>query len=351
MGLVSRVVPQPTRDDRLRAIRAAIGEAHRFGVTSVVEAGTSPAHVELFEEVRRAGDLKVRVYAAMSVRPGTSEADADVLDAFRAGRLTDPLIRVGAVKIMLDGVIEAHTAAMLAPYANRRTSGGPMYPPEDYDRMVSMFDRRGWQIMTHAIGDRAVRMALDAYAQAAAANPAPAEGRRHRIEHAETIDPSDIPRFASTGTIVSYMPYHANPSPAQLDVWTANTGPDRASRGWVARTLLDRGATLAFGSDWPVVSLDPRLEIFTAVNRTTPAGHPPGGWHPGEKITLDEAIGALTDGAAFASFEEHRKGRLAPGQFADIAILSADIFSLAPAKLLDAAVTTTIFDGKVVYRR
>lgn len=351
MSLVGRVVPQPTRDDRLRAIRGAIEEAHRLGVTSVQEAGTSSAQLDLFDEVRRAGDLKVRVYAAISVRPGMNEADAEALDAIRREYLADPLVRVGAVKIMLDGVIEAHTAAMLAPYANRRTSGEPMYEPEEFDRLVAMFDRRGWQIMTHAIGDRAVRMALDAYAQAAAVNPAPDRGRRHRIEHAETIDPADFPRFASTGTIVSYMPYHANPSPAQLDVWTANIGPDRASRGWIPRTLLDRGATVVFGSDWPVVSLDPRLEIFTAVNRTTAAGHPPGGWYPGEKVTLDEAIEALTSRAAFASFQEDRKGRLAPGQLADIAILSADVFSLPPAKLLDAAVTVTIFDGKPVYRR
>lgn len=351
MSLVGRVVPQPTRDDRLRAVRAAVAEASRLGVTSVTEAGSSADALELFAEVRRAGDLKVRVYAALSVKPGVSEAEADALDALRERYSADPFIRVGAVKIMLDGVIEAHTAAMLAPYANRRTAGEPMYAPEDFARVVTMFDRRGWQVMTHAIGDRAVRMALDAYARAASANPTPAKGRRHRIEHAETIDPADIPRFAATGTIVSYMPYHANPSPAQLDVWTANIGPDRASRGWIARTLLDRGATLAFGSDWPVVSLDPRLEIFTAVNRTTPAGHPPDGWHPEERITLEEAIAALTSRAAFAAFDDHRKGTLAPGQLADLVILTGDVFALPPAKLLDASVAMTIVDGKIAYRK
>ncbi len=351
MGLMSKALPQTTREDRLAAIRAAVGEASRLGITSVQEAGTSESQIALFEEVRKAGLLKVRVYAAMSVGHDTTEAEADALDALRARYASDPVIRVGAIKMMLDGVIEAHTAVMLAPYANKASAGEPMYPPGTFERVVSMFDRRGWQIFTHAIGDGAVRATLDAYAKAASANPAPAAGRRHRIEHAETIDPADLDRFASTGTIVSYMPFHANPTPAQLNVWTANIGPERASRGWIARTLLDRGARLTFGSDWPVVSLDPRLEIHMAVNRTTAAGEPAGGWLPGQRVSLEEAIEGLTGWAAYASFEDGRKGRLAPGQLADIVVLSGDVFSLPPARLLDAVVAMTIFDGQVVYER
>jgi hypothetical protein len=147
------------------------------------------------------------------------------------------------------------------------------------------------------------------------------------------------------------MPFHANPTAAQLDVWQANIGPERASRGWMLRTLLDKGARLTFGSDWPVVSLDPRLEVQMAVTRKTPNGTPEEGWLPEQAITLEEGVEGVTAWPAYASFEDHRKGRLAPGQFADIAILSADIFSLPPAKLLDAVVSVTIFDGKVVYER
>ncbi len=351
MGLMSKALPPTTREDRQRAIRAAVGEASRLGITSVQEAGTSESQIALFEETRTAGQLKVRVYAAMSVGPETTEAEAEALDALRARYAADPLIRVGAIKMMLDGVIEAHTAVMLAPYANKAAAGEPMFPPGTFERVVSMFDGRGWQIFTHAIGDGAVRATLDAYAKAAAVNPAPAKGRRHRIEHAETIDPADIPRFAATGTIASYMPFHANPTPAQLTVWTANIGPDRASRGWMARTLLDAGARLTFGSDWPVVSLDPRLEIHMAVNRTTAAGEPAGGWLPGQKISLDEAIEGLTGWAAYASFEDDRKGRLAPGQLADVVVLSADIFTLPPSRVLEGEVAMTIFDGRVVYER
>jgi hypothetical protein len=248
-------------------------------------------------------------------------------------------------------VIEAHTAAMLAPYSNRPTSGHANYTPQELQRVVTMMDRRGWQVMTHAIGDGAVRMTLDAYEAAAKANPAPPAGRRHRVEHAETIDPADIPRFARQNTIVSYMPFHANPTPAQLDVWTANIGPDRSSRGWICHTLQQAGARQVFGSDWPVVALDPRLEINMAVTRRTADGLPQAGWLPDQAISLESAIENMTAAGAYASFDEAKQGRLAPGLLADIVILSKDVFAQPPARFLDAVVDATILGGKVVYER
>jgi hypothetical protein len=182
-------------------------------------------------------------------------------------------------------------------------------------------------------------------------NPAPARGRRHRIEHIETTDPADIPRFGRLGVIASMQPFHANPSPQQIGVWEANLGPDRASRGWVYGSILRHGGRLAFGSDWPVVSLDPRLGLNMAANRKTPEGTPPDGWHPEERLPLAAAIEAYTSGAAWAAFDEQRKGRLAPGQLADIVILSTDVFEAPSSKLMEAQVMTTIFDGKVVYER
>ncbi|MCX6550221.1 MAG: amidohydrolase [Acidobacteria bacterium] len=350
-GLMSKVLPQPTRDDRLRAIRNAVSEASRFGITSVHEAGTDAEGLEQFDEVRRAGDLKVRIYAALDVTEKMTEADADRFGALRQAYAANPLLNVGAVKIFADGVIEAHTAAMLAPYSNKPTTGHADYSPEELARIVSLMDRRGWQVLTHAIGDGAVRMTLDAYEKAAQVNPAPARGRRHRVEHAETIDPADIPRFGPLNVIVSYMPFHANPSPAQLDVWTANIGPERSARGWISKTLQDAGARQVFGSDWPVVALDPRLEINMAVTRRTPEGQPKDGWLPEQKISLETAIEAMTSAGAYASFEERKKGRLAPGLVADIVILSKDVFAQPSGRFLDAVVDVTIFDGKVVYAR
>ena len=351
MGLMSKVLPQPTRADRLKAIRRASEEASRLGITSIHEAGTSEAALALFDEVRQSGALSVRVYAALSVTDAMTEADADKFDVVRQRYAANPQIKVGAIKVMEDGVIEAHTAAMLAPYANNPSAGHANYTPQELQRIVAMMDRRRWQVMTHAIGDGAVRMTLDAYAAAAKANPAPAAGRRHRVEHAETIDPTDFPRFKQQNTIVSYMPFHANPTPAQLTVWTTNIGPDRSSRGWISRTLQQAGARQVFGSDWPVVALDPRLEINMAVTRRTADGQPAAGWLPDQAISLESAIESMTAAGAYASFDETRKGRLAPGLLADIVILSKDVFAQPPERFLDAVVDVTILGGKVVYSR
>jgi predicted amidohydrolase YtcJ len=348
--LVSKLLPQPTRAEQLDALRAAIARAQSVGITSVQNASGDADEFALYDELRKSGDLRVRVYSALSVSPGVTEADADRFDALRAKYPDDPLFKTGAIKLMSDGVIEAHTAAMLAPYANKATSGTPNFTPEELQRVVTMFDRRGWQVLIHAIGDGAIRMALDAYEHAAKVNRAPARGRRHRIEHIETTDPADIPRFAALGVIASQQPYHGSPSPSQISVWSANIGPERASRGWVYHSILAAGGREAFGSDWPVVTLDPRYGLHVASTRTAPDGTPEGGWYPQEKIALSEAIDAYTSGAAYASFDDQRKGRIARDLLADVVILSADVFAPG-ARVLDATVDTTIFDGKIVYAR
>jgi predicted amidohydrolase YtcJ len=348
--LVSSLLPRPTHAERLDALRDAIAEAHRVGITSIQNASGGAEEFALYDELRKAGELRVRVYSALSVAPGVTEADADRFDALRAKYPDDPVFKTGAVKLMSDGVIEAYTAAMLAPYANKTTSGTPNFTPEELEQVVAMFDRRGWQVLIHAIGDRAIRMSLDAYEHAAKVNPAPPRGRRHRVEHIETTDVADIPRFGALGVIASQQPYHGSPSPSQINVWSGNIGPDRASRGWAYHSILASGGREAFGSDWPVVTLDPRFGLHVASTRTAPDGTPEGGWNPQEKVTLAEAIDAYTSGAAYASFDEQRKGRIARDMLADLVILSTDVF--APGtRVLDASVDTTIFDGKVVYTR
>ena len=350
-SLMSKVLPDVTREDRIRALRAGIGEAHRFGVTSVQNASGSADEFALYDEIRRAGDLQLRVYSSLSIRPGFTDADADRFDAIRKQYPDDPLFKAGAVKLVSDGVIEAHTAAMIEPYTNKPTAGLPNFTADELKRIVTTMDTRGWQIFVHAIGDGAIRMTLDAFEAATAANPAPARGRRHRIEHIESVAAADIPRFGKLGVIASMQPYHGNPSPNQIDVWAGNIGPERASRAWVWNSIRNAGGALAFGSDWPVVTLDPRVGISMAVNRTTPDGRPDGGWLPEQKLPLSTAIDAYTRGAAYASFDEMRKGSLVPGMLADLVVLSADIFSAPPEKLLDAVVQMTIFDGKVVFSK
>ncbi|MCC7032791.1 MAG: amidohydrolase [Acidobacteria bacterium] len=351
MGLMSQVLPVPTREEQLAAARAAIVEAHRVGVTSVQVAGGSVDDLDILDALRERDELTVRVYQALTVEPDATTGDIDALDEVRERFEDDPLLKTGAAKIMADGVVETRTAAMLEPYAGTVDDRGkPMIAPDALTRLVTELDRRGWQVITHAIGDAAIRETLDAYEAAASANPAPARGRRHRVEHVETPDPDDVPRFGPLGVVASLQPAHGVP-PSADDPWAANLGPERASRGWMSHSLAKAGATLAFGSDWPVADLDPLVGIFVAVNRTDTDGEPEGGWIPDERLLLEDAIKAYTASAAWASFDEQRKGTIETDMLADIIILSEDLFALPPGRLLEAEVVTTIVDGKVVYRR
>lgn len=352
MALMSAVVPHPTEEDRLAAIRAAIDEANRFGITSVQDAGGAPGDLALYEQLRKRGELSLRVYQALRADANLTEAGLEELEQVRTRFADDPLLKTGAIKLVADGVIESHTAAMLEPYANRPAiKGDARFTPAALNTIVGMLDRRGWQVMTHAIGDGAVRMTLDAYEAAARANPRPERGRRHRIEHIETIDRADVPRFGKLGVVASMQPVHATPSPAPGDVWSTNLGDERASRGWLWASIAKAGGPIAFGSDWPVMTFDPRVGLHVATTRMTLEGLPKGGWLPAERLTLRKAIQGYTRDAAWASFDEQRKGTLARDMLADIVILSDDIFSTPAPRLTDAEVVVTIMDGKVVYRR
>ena len=351
MGLMT-ASPQPTAEDQVAAIRAGLVEAHRVGITSVTNAGGTAADLELYDGLRKRGELTLRVYQALSVNGPITEAALAQLAAVRERFADDPLLKTGAVKLVADGVIESHTAAMLAPYANKPGStGDPRFTTEQLNRTVSLLDREGWQVLTHAIGDAAVRMTLDAYEAAAKANPAPARGRRHRIEHIETIDPADVPRFGELGVIASMQPVHGTPSPTPGDVWSTNIGAERAAHGWLWASIAKGGGRLVFGSDWPVMTLDPLIGLQVAVNRTTAEGLPEGGWLPAERLPLRQAIDAYTSDAAWASYDEQRKGVLAREMLADLVVLSADIFEGPKTRITEAQVMVTIVDGKVVYRR
>jgi hypothetical protein len=201
--------------------------------------------------------------------------------------------------------------------------------------------------MTHAAGDRAVRMALDAYRHAARSNLAPARGRRHRIEHAESIDPADLGRFGALGVLASMQAV----DPGRVEMRTRALGAERAARGWPFRSIVSAGGRLIFGSDWPAGPMRPLLGVRAAVTRTTPDGTPAGGWTPRERLTLEAALKAYTSVPAWASFDDQRKGTLAPGMLADIVVLSSDIFDEPASRLASVTVDVTIFDGKIVYRR
>ena len=352
MSLVSRHIPKPTREANLAALEEGYKLAASLGVTSLQNASGDAETVALYDEARKRGKQTARVSFAISV--GNKDAPLNDYASLKR-QYSDDTLRVVGIKMMLDGVIEGYTAAMLAPYADRpSTNGEPNWTVEDYNDMCVRADRLGLQIYTHAIGDRAVRMALDGFELAVKRNGLrfhqTHKDRRFRIEHIEVVHPADIPRFTQIGVLAVMQPIHADPG--TVDVWSKAVGLKRLPQAFAWRSLERAGARVTFGSDWPAcISFDPMRGIHNAVNRRTIDGKPENGWIPTERVSLEMALRAYTAAGALASFEEAQKGRLAPGMLADMIVLSQDPFKIDPMKLHETRVLTTVFDGRIVYRR
>jgi hypothetical protein len=352
--LVKSLIPMPGRETKLLALRKALALANQYGLVRVHAAGEPPDtfgdffDLDLFEQLRREGKLTVRFYISRVIEPPEmTPAMLSSLEQARA-KYHDEWISVGAAKFFLDGVIETHTAAMLAPYADDASqSGSTLWEPEKFRRAVLELDRRKFQIFTHATGDRAVREALDAYEQAAAKNGQ--RDARHRIEHVETISAEDVPRFARLGVIASMQPLHAYPD-EDTGVWLRSVGPEREKLAFAWNSLERAGARLAFGSDWEVVTMNPWPGVQTAVTRQTDKGQPPGGWVPEQRLTLAQTIEAYTLGAAYAGHRETTEGSLEAGKVADFIIVSQNVFEAAPQTLGETRVLLTIVGGRTVYQ-
>ena len=344
--LVARLVPPPTDEERYAALKRRLDEAASYGLTSAQNATIPAADLPAYERVAAEGGLKVRFYFAL---PMVKDIAADELARYQGLRTKypGPLMKFGAVKGFVDGVVESKTAAMLEPYPGGGT-GTLNWTSEDLDRTVALYDREGFQVFLHAIGDKAIRMALDAYERAARANGT--SGRRHRVEHIEAPTRADIARFKPLGVIASTQALFANPDQNTYDVYAPTLGPDRASRAMAFRSLDEAGAVQAFGSDSPVFSMEVLRGIYCAATRMTPEGTPAGGWQPQERISTEAALRHFTRDAAYASFEEQRKGTLAPGMLADLVVLSGDIVAAPPAQVLKTRVLLTVMGGKDTYR-
>jgi predicted amidohydrolase YtcJ len=347
--LVAKFLPKPSREERLSALRLGMHEANKFGLVRVHSAGQDFEYLDLYDELRRKDELTLRFYIAYFLDP--PDLTSDAISKIEAARRTyhDEWISGGVVKTMLDGVIEAHTAAMLTPYSDDPTQTGKLFwEPEKYKQTIKELDRRGLQIFTHAIGDRAVRLALDAYEEAKESNHT--QDARPRIEHIETISAQDIPRFGKLGVVASFQPLHAYPDDDTLNIWARNVGPERAQRAWVWRSIESTGGLLAFGSDWPVVTLNPWPGVQNALTRQTTEGEPPNGFVPNERISLEDTIKAYTLGAALAGRREKTEGSIEPGKLADLIVLSQDLFKIPPTEIVKTEVLLTLVGGKVVYQ-
>jgi len=343
MGLVNKVIPPFTPARRAQALARALEHAASLGVTSVRDMGPDAGDLSAYADFAESGRLTVRVSAAPSELQWAEQAKLGIRPGFGT-----PFFRLGAVKGFADGSLGSTTAYFFEPYTDAPATRGlladEMIPIEGMRERLAGADAAGLQLCIHAIGDQAISMVLDLFADVAKANGA--RDRRFRIEHAQHVAPKDFDRLASLGVVAAVQPYHAIDDGRWAE---RRIGPERIQTTYAFRTFLDKGVRLALGSDWPVAPLSPILGIYAAVTRATLDGKNPGGWVPAQKITVEEAVRGYTAGSAFAEFAETEKGTLAPGALADIVILSDDIFAIAPALIRDVKVRTTIVGGRVVY--
>lgn len=339
-GLIEKAIPPPTQQEIITAIRAAQNYANAQGVTSVQDMSAAPEIFRAYQTMMHEGALRVRISGHQPLPQWQRLANVGIIADFG-----NEYLHIGGLKGFADGSLGSTTALMFAPYLDApNTSGIPsaeLSNPEQMFRNMENADAAGLQIATHAIGDKANDTILNFYERIEREHGP--RDRRLRIEHAQHLRPEDIPRFGRDHVIASMQPYHCIDDGRWAE---KRIGPERARTTYAFRSLLDSGATLAFGSDWPVAPMSPLMGIYGAVTRRTLDGKHPDGWVPEQKITVEEAVRAYTMGAAYASFEEKIKGSIEPGKLADFVVLSDDIFAIDPVKIADTKVVMTIFDGK-----
>ncbi|HMC55241.1 MAG TPA: amidohydrolase [Gemmatimonadaceae bacterium] len=348
MGLVRRMLPEPSASEMYGVLRDQMHRAAALGLTSLqVANGLDEAESEAFERALHEDSMIVRFRVAVPFTRGIADSTLRMYTTLRDVH-TGLLLRYGVAKGMLDGTVDAGTAAMLAPYAIRGGTGLPRWTQADLNATLAKYDSAGIQVELHAIGDRAIRMALDAFQDVAKRNGP--RDRRGRVEHIEVPDPADIPRFAALGVIASTQAIFASPDPTSLENYAPLLGPQRASRAMPFKAFDDAGAVQAFGSDYPVFPMDPILGVYTAVTRQMPNGTPAGGWYPQHRITVEAAVRHYTAGSAFAEFRENEIGMLRAGMLADLVVLSSPIVGATAETILNARPVLTIVGGRDSYR-
>jgi len=342
MGLVGRVVPEPSPEQMDSALARAMAHAASRGVTAVSHVSATWPEVAALERAHTRGDLTLRASVYIQLPDWRNAAES-----LRVNGPGDDWLRVAGVKGMVDGSLGSTTAWFFRPYDDApRTTGLTVTPMDSIRTWVAAADSAGLQVVVHAIGDRANAELLDAFEAAAAANGP--RDRRFRVEHAQHLRPEEIARFGPLGVIPSMQPYHAIDDGRWAE---KRIGPERIRTTYAFRSLLDGGARLVFGSDWTVAPIDPLLGIYAAVTRRTLDGKHPGGWVPEEKITVEEALRAYTVANAYGMFLDHVTGTLATGRDADLVVLDRDLTAIPPETLGEAQVLLTVAGGRVVYRR
>jgi predicted amidohydrolase YtcJ len=343
-ALIERVIPAPSHDDLRQATLAAIAESNKYGLVGLHDAGEPERVIDVFEELGKAGQLNLRLYTMVG------DDSAAVAHYFARGpqsALYDGHLWIRTVKLYADGALGSRGAALLDPYADDPKNNGLLLSAPEHIRDVATRGlKAGFQIATHAIGDRGNRVVLDAYEAALAA--VPTADHRFRIEHAQVINFADIPRFAQLGVIPSMQAVHQT-----SDMYWAPTrlGYARSLGAYAWRSLLNTGVVVPNGSDFPVERVNPLFSFHSAVSRQDDNNWPPGGWLPNESMTREEALKSVTIWPAYAGFQETVTGSLTPGKYADFVILDRDIMTAPVTDILGTRVIATYIAGKAVYER
>jgi predicted amidohydrolase YtcJ len=347
MNLVSKHFPQETRASRKADILSSVDIALSLGLTEVHDAGVGYEEIELYKEILEEGKLGLRLHVMFGATDAGEALDRYIQNPPAIG-LKDHRLTFRSLKVFADGALGARGAALLEPYSDAPDENGLVrIDGEELYRLVSKATKAGYQVAVHAIGDRGNRTALDAIERAQ--RDFPEKQPRHRIEHAQILAPSDVPRFAGLGVIASMQPIHA---PMDMGFAEERVGAERIRGGYVWKSLIDSGATLVSSADtpaFPVKYTNPLWGIYAAVTRQDNDGNPPEGWYPEERMSRLDALKSYTLNAAYASFEEDLKGTLTPGKLADVTVLSRDILEVAPPDILTTKVLLTVVGGKVAF--
>ncbi|MEO9869562.1 amidohydrolase [Ekhidna sp.] len=346
-GLVTKSIPKATKESDTQALKLALEQCFKYGITGFHQAGSSQNHIDLFKEFAEKGDLKLRLYVMLSGR------DEKLLEEYFKNGIEEDLydnqLTVRSVKLYADGALGSRGAWLLEEYADAPgVHGHNVMPMDAIEGVTQRAYKAGFQVCIHAIGDRANREVLDIYERAFSLYPESAsKAPRFRIEHAQHFHPDDIPRFAEMGVIPSMQAIHmSSDRPWAID----RLGQQRIEWGaYMWQTLLQSGAKIVNGTDAPVEPITPFASLYASISRRTLAGSPDGGYEPAEKMTREQALKSYTLDAAYAAFRENRKGSIEVGKWADLTILDQDIMTIPEDEILDLNVMMTIIAGEVVY--